>query len=147
MGHSRRAVPAPAPAPAPPVGSWLDEIDVVAAVRGCSSGFSVLVVGGLIAPALAQVSVLGSFALVLTAIAGFSTAAARQGASSRPALQGVLAAVGAYLLALPLVVMVSHAWDVTQIAATLAVAVCVGALVGPLSLRLREVRSTGRRTP
>jgi hypothetical protein len=130
----------------PPARSWLDEIDPVAAVRGSSSGFTILVIGGLAAPLLAaRVPVAGGLALVLTALAAFVTAAARQGDTARPALQGVVAAVGAYLLVLPLVVMVNRAWDVPQIALTLACATLVGALAGPLSLRVRAVRAGARR--
>ena len=136
--HPIRSAPTPQAAT-----SWLDEIDAVAAVRGSSAGFTVLVLGGLIAPALAaRVPGIGSLALVLTAIAGFTTAAARQGSSSRPIVQGVIAAVGAYALVLPLVGMVSRHWDVAQIAVTLGVAIVVGAIVGPVSLRVSIARTT-----
>lgn len=112
-------------------GTWLDEIDPVAIVRGSSSGFTVLVLGGLLAPiASTMVPVLGSYALVIAAVVGFATAAWKQAAAQRPGLGGAIAAVGAYLLVLPLVYMGQHGVNLTQVAATLATAVAVGALVG-----------------
>jgi hypothetical protein len=108
--------------------AWLDEIDSVTVVRGSSAGFTVLVLGGLIAPiAAAKAPGFGSFALVLTAVAGFATAAARQRGGPRPMVQGVLAAIGAYFLVLPLVAMANHGWNAVQIACTLATAFIVGA--------------------
>jgi hypothetical protein len=126
--------------------SWLDEIDPVAAVRGSSSGFTVLVIGGLLAPAIAvRVPVVGSLALVLTAVAGFATAASRRGNTTRPVLQGVVAAVGAYLLVLPIVAMTHHRWDPVQLGLTLLTAIVVGAVVGPIARRIGSTRSPDRR--
>jgi mannose/fructose/N-acetylgalactosamine-specific phosphotransferase system component IID len=126
--------------------SWLDEIDPVAAVRGSSSGFTVLVIGGLLAPAIAvRVPVIGSLALVLTAIVGFATAAWRRARTSRPVLQGVVAAVGAYLLVLPIVAMTHHRWDPIQIGLTLLTAIVVGAVVGPIALRIGRIGSPDSR--
>jgi hypothetical protein len=48
---------------------WLEAIDPVAAVRGMSSGFSVLIIGSLLAPLIAlHVPVVGGFALALAAM-------------------------------------------------------------------------------
>jgi hypothetical protein len=122
--------------------AWLDEIDPVIVVRGSSAGFTVLVLGGLVAPiAAVNAPVIGSLALVLTAVAGFVTAAARQWNGPRPVVQGVLAAVGAYLLVLPIVVMGNHGWNVVQIACTLATAVVVGAVTPGVLVRVRSARS------
>jgi hypothetical protein len=121
----------------------LDEIDPVAAVRGSSAGFSVLVLGGLLAPVLAvKVPAIGSIALVATALIGFATAAARQGSSVRPSLQGALAAIGAYLLVLPLVQLQQRSWNIEQIGLTLVAAIVVGSVVGPISVRV-GVRRAG----
>jgi len=120
-----------------PPSSWLDEIDPASAVRGSSAGFTVLVIGGLLAPVLAaKVPALGSLALVGTALVGFATAAARQGCSTRPSVQGALAAVGAYLLVLPLVMLGQRHWDVLQTALTLLTAIVVGFVAGPVSVRV-----------
>lgn len=110
---------------------WLQAIDPVAAVRGMSSGFSVLVIGSLLAPILAsQSAVLGGIALTLTAIAGFAAAARRQGTCRVPAVQGITAAVGAYLLVVPLIYLASSQFNFAQMGLTLLTAVVVGALVG-----------------
>jgi hypothetical protein len=130
--------------PARAIGAWLDSIDPVAAVRGISTGFSVLLIASLMAPILAnRVPVVGGLALVLAAVVGFAAAASRQGNSPAPALQGDTAAVGSYLLVLPLVVMVSRRWDVEQIGVTLLTAVVVGGLVGPLAAG--RAHAAGRR--
>lgn len=120
---------------------WLDEIDSATVVRGSSAGLTVLVLGGLLAPiAAVKAPAIGSLALVLTAVAGFATAAARQWSGPRPVVQGILAAVGAYLLVLPLVVMSQHGWDVVQVACTLLTAVVVGASTPAILGRARAER-------
>jgi branched-subunit amino acid ABC-type transport system permease component len=55
-------------------------------------------------------------------------------------VQGILAAVGAYLLVLPLVVMSQHGWDVVQVACTLLTAVVVGASTPAILGRARAER-------
>jgi hypothetical protein len=120
--------------------TWLDEIDPVSVVRGSSAGFSVLVIGGLVAPiAAVKLPGVGGLALFVAAVAGFAYASARQWNGPRPVAQGVLAAVGAYVLVLPLVVMARHGWDVVQVASTLATAVVVGALTPVAVGRLRGI--------
>jgi len=122
-------------------GAWLDEIDSATVVRGSSAGFTVLVLGGLIAPiAAAKAPAIGSFALVLTAVAGFATAAARQRGGPRPIVQGTLAAFGAYFLVLPLVVMGNHGLNILQVACTAATAVIVGAATPALLGRVLAAR-------
>lgn len=121
------------------VDRWLAAIDPVATVRGMSSGFSVLVIGGLVAPLASRVALLGSFVLVLAAVAGFVAAARRPGNSPVPRVFGATAAVGAYLLVLPLVGMATHHWDALQIAVTTASALVVGGIVGELRGRQTSV--------
>jgi hypothetical protein len=121
--------------------AWLDDIDSVTVVRGSSAGFSVLVLGGLLAPlAAAKAPGVGAFALIIAAVAGFATAAARQWGGPRPVVQGVLAAVGAYLLVLPLVVMAHHGWDPVQIAWTAITAIVVGAASPLVAKRVRRAK-------
>ena len=121
--------------------AWLDEIDSVTVVRGSSAGFTVLVLGGLIAPiAAVKAPGIGSLALILTAVVGFATAAARQRGGPRPNISGALAAIGAYFLVLPLVVMGNHGWNVVQIACTLATAVVVGAATPALAGRFAAAK-------
>lgn len=104
-----------------------------------SSGFSVLVVGGLAAPILSRTPAIGSLALVLTSVAGFIVAARCLGNSRVAWIQGMTAALGAYLLVLPLVGMTTRSWNLTQILATALTAVVVGACAGHLIGRFGNV--------
>jgi hypothetical protein len=111
--------------------AWLDKFDPVAAVRGAWRGFAVLLIGGLLAPVAAQhIPVVGSFWLVLTAVAAFVVAAWAPGTSADFRVCGVVSAVGAYLLVLPPVLLQSAGRSLVQIVSTLAVAALVGAVTG-----------------
>lgn len=113
------------------VDGWLEAIDPVAAVRGMSSGFSVLVIGSLLVPVVAsQLPVMRSIGLTLAAVAGFVVAASKQGTTRAPGRQGATAALGAYFLVLPLVYLATHRVDFAQIGLTVLAAVVVGALAG-----------------
>ncbi|HJQ47061.1 MAG TPA: hypothetical protein VJ870_12190 [Amycolatopsis sp.] len=120
--------------PARPRATLWDELDGAALVRGCSSGFTVLVLGGLVAPAAARLPVFGPYWLVVVAVVAFAVAGMRTGHAVRQATQGMCAAVGAYVLVLPLVLAggasSTSAW---QVAATLATAVVVGGAGGAIS--------------
>ncbi|MCU1679968.1 MAG: hypothetical protein JWQ81_707 [Amycolatopsis sp.] len=119
--------------------SWIDTIDMVAAVRGSGRGFMVLVCGGLGAPALAMHTQLGGSMLLLgSAILAFVVAAVKPGQASNGGLHGAVAAVGAYLLVLPLVLMASAGRDPAQISMTLAAAVIIGAAAGWADVRRRQ---------
>lgn len=75
-------------------------------IRGASVGFTVLVVGELVALALATAAPgPASLLLALTGAAGSVAAAYVAARSGPPAAQGALAAVGAYLLTVPLRLM------------------------------------------
>lgn len=119
--------------------SGLDAVDMPAVVRGCGRGFLVLVGGGLIAPVLAQSSpLLGAVLLAGAAVVAFGVAAVPQGSTTNGPLHGVLAAIGAYLLVLPLVLLAPAGRDVVQILLTAAAAVAVGAATGWVRQRLRK---------
>lgn len=119
------------------IDALFDGVDQVAVVRGSSSGFTVLALGGLLAPlAAVYLPVLGGFALVIAAVAGFGTAGWRQAGSDKPAVAGALSAVGAYLLVLPLVYLGTGELDAVQIALTFITAVVVGAASGEISARI-----------
>lgn len=101
--------------------------DGVAAVRGASAGFTVLLLGGVLDPLAAMVVPPFAFLwLPLVAVAGFVTAGARRGVSSSPWLQGATAAVGSYLLILPLVLIAPSGRNPLQITMTLAAAILLG---------------------
>ncbi|MCQ4079202.1 hypothetical protein NGB36_00865 [Streptomyces sp. RB6PN25] len=94
-------------------------------MRGASAGFSILVVGGAIAPLAGDLPLIGRFWLTASALIAFLVAGLRAGGDGRMG-PGVLAALGAYLLMLPIVWMTSRGWDVQQVSATAATAVVVG---------------------
>ncbi|OLZ42939.1 hypothetical protein [Amycolatopsis keratiniphila] len=111
--------------------AWVDRIDAPAAVRGASSGFSVLIIGGLAQPlAVTWVQALGYVWLPLIAVIAFIVAARKIGNASLPAAHGAVAALCSYLLALPLSLLVPTGRDPLQIGLTAATAIVVGAVVG-----------------
>ncbi|UUV28628.1 hypothetical protein NQK81_28050 [Amycolatopsis roodepoortensis] len=125
--------------------SWVERIDAPVAVRGASTGFSILVIGGLAQPlAVMVVPVLGGVWLPLVALAAFAVASRRIGTASLPAVHGAVAALCSYILALPLSLLVPAGRDPVQIGLTAATAVVVGAVVGFVrSRRKRGVRDDG----
>ena len=111
-------------------------IDFPVAVRGASSGFSVLVIGVLLgqlilflapnSPALAVVFapyVLGSY-----------VAARKVGNATLPALHGMAASVGAYLLTLPLLLLMmldaQPLESIRYLATGLTLSIGIGAITG-----------------
>jgi len=109
---------------------WADLIDAPKAVRGASTGFTILVLGGLSAPvAVALLPVVGIAWLPLVAVVAFVVAAARIGSAPNPWVHGVVSALSAYLLVLPLVVLGGRP-NPAQIAMTAGAAVVVGAVTG-----------------
>jgi uncharacterized membrane protein YebE (DUF533 family) len=123
-------------------------VDMVAVVRGMGRGFLVLVGGGLVAPALAMSSshMLGSVLLASSAALAFVVAAVKQGRTVNGVLHGMIAAIGAYLLMLPLVVLAPAGRDANQISMTLAAAAAVGALAGGADQRWRTRKAGDRRS-
>ena len=120
------------PRVAVPVG----RVDVPNAVRGASSGFSILVVGGLLAPITTLVS--GPFAaawLAGVAVVAFAVAARRSQRAGAPAVHGAVAAVIAYVLVLPLLLPFEQGRNLPQILLTVATAVVVGAITGAVASR------------
>ena len=108
-----------------------DRIDFPVAVRGASLGFSVLLIGillsavlGVLEPTVHMVATYAVYALA------FHLAARKTGTATAPALHGATAAAAAYLLVLPLILRDPAGRNISQVALTLALAVCVGALTG-----------------
>ena len=111
-------------------------VDVPNAVRGASTGFSVLVIGGLLGPMTTLVST--AFATVwLTGVAvvAFVVAARRSQDAGSPARHGMVAALLAYVLVLPLLLPFEAARNWPQIALTAVTAVVVGAVTGVVAAR------------
>jgi hypothetical protein len=98
-----RAKSAPSPAASATAGGAAP-VDVGAVARAVSTGFMILVFGGLIQPIVsAYVPLLGMFWLILVAVIAFASAGARVGkACPNPPLHGAFAAVLSYLLVVPL---------------------------------------------
>lgn len=111
-------------------------VDVPVAVRGASAGFSVLLIGGLLGPLIGvKAPALGSVFLTGTAILAFFLAARKTGTATSPPLHGAIAAVLAYALVLPLVLMSDAGRNLGQSLVTLATAISVGALTGWMNSR------------
>lgn len=109
------------------------ELDGSALVRAGSRGFTVLLVGGVVQPwVLKAAPLLGYWWLVIVAVVAFSVAAtsAVRGASVPVArlhtAQGALAALGGYLLIVPVVLHVAGFVPWAQIAMTASMALVVG---------------------
>jgi len=109
-------------------------VDVPNAVRGASTGFSVLLIGGLLAPMVTLAStVLATVWLTGVAVVAFAVAARRSRLAGAPAVHGAVAAVFAYVLVLPLLLPFEQSRDPLQISLTALTAVVVGAGIGSLA--------------
>lgn len=114
----------------------LPMLDLPAVARGASTGFTVLVVGGLLQPVVGRlVPPLGLAWLIVVAWSGRSI-----GAALSPAAQGAAAAFAGYVLVLPLVVMAAREFDFGQIGATTALAVLIGGASGRVTAGRRPTR-------
>lgn len=115
-------------------------IDLIALVKGASTAFTVLVVGGLATPLIASlVPMAGAVAVwaVLVSAAGFILAGGRIGEATQPALHGAAAALAAYLLVLPLIALFGTALVWWHVLVTALVAAAVGAAAGAVCGRRR----------
>jgi len=117
-------------------------IDFPIAVRGASAGFSVLLIGSLLAMLLTFIfPAYGALLTVIAAIVGFYVAAYRVGAASIPALHGAFAAVLSYLLVLPIWWNFSFArnrMDVGIAVLCFALALSTGSLTGWMNSRKHD---------
>ena len=109
-------------------------VDVPNAVRGASTGFSVLIIGGLVAPMVGLASsVVATGWLTGVAVVAFAIAARRSRLAGAPAAHGAVAALFSYVLVLPLLLPFEQGRDPLQILLTTVTALVVGAGVGSLS--------------
>ena len=112
-------------------GAWMDRIDWVLVVRGASTGFTVLVISGLINPIVSNVNqVAGLIELVLGALGASVVAAWRARTADSPVLSGAVAALISYTLVVPLIYLSEHRLDYRVILLFAAVALLVGAASG-----------------
>ena len=114
-------------------------IDMIALVKGASTAFTVLVIGGLATPLIASLAgaSAGMVWAVLVSAAGFILAGGRIGEATQPVLHGAAAALAAYLLVLPLIALWGTPLVWWQVAVTALVAAAVGAAAGFVSGRRR----------
>ncbi|WP_051485454.1 hypothetical protein [Nocardioides sp. J54] len=105
-----------------------------AVIRGAFRGFGVLLVGGLVHPVVAQVvEPLGYAWLPLVAVLAFGVAAVAATPAGTPVSawrQAPVAAVGSYVLILPLVRAGSGELPLVQLLLTTLTAVLVGVAIG-----------------
>jgi cellobiose-specific phosphotransferase system component IIC len=135
---TRRAAPGTASGPrvggmaattAPTTG--VGRIDVPGAVRGASTGFSILILGGLVAPfwTLLSTAVAAGW-LALVAVVAFTVAARHSKQAGNPGVHGAVAALIAYALVLPLILPFEQGRNPAQIGLTVLTAIVVGWLSG-----------------
>ncbi|WP_214366572.1 hypothetical protein [Pseudonocardia sp. H11422] len=117
-------------------------IDGPTAVRAASTGFTILLLGGLLTPiAATYLPVIGRFWLLVTAVVAFAVAGRRIGTAAVPALHGACAALGSYILVLPLVLWMpgqAAGVDVEQLVSSAGMAAGVGAIAGAIAGRRRD---------
>ncbi|MFC7506091.1 hypothetical protein ACOACQ_12835 [Nocardioides sp. CPCC 206347] len=105
-----------------------------AVIRGAFRGFGILLVGGLVHPAVAQfVEPLGYVWLPLVAVVAFVVAAVAATPRGTPVLawrQAPVAAVGSYFMIIPLVRAGAGELPLLQLFLTTVVAVLAGVAVG-----------------
>lgn len=117
-------------------------VDPVAAARGASSGFSVLMIGGLMAPIVAvKAPSIAAVWLTATAVIAFVVAAWRPHRASSPAIHGCVAALASYILVLPLILPFKQGRDPWQIGLTTLTAVVVGAMACMIGTEVRRRRA------
>ncbi len=115
---------------------------MAALAKGASSGFTVLLVGELLAPVAGAVSgVLAGLWLSLVGAAGFVVAGRRVGVARRPVVQGAVAALAALTLTLPLRLLSRADQSPYAFAVSAVFALVVGALAGRAAAGLRDRRS------
>ncbi|HEY2194599.1 MAG TPA: hypothetical protein VGH76_20190, partial [Actinomycetospora sp.] len=119
-----------------PSESRASQVDVGAVARAVSTGFMILVFGGLIQPIVSTyVPVLGMFWLILVAVVAFASAGARVGiACPNPPLHGAGAGVISYLLVVPLMFLQGTFNPLYCVYSFVAAAV-VGGLAGRIAAR------------
>ena len=114
-------------------------IDFPVAVRGASSGFSVLVIGVLLGQLILLLAPSSPAVVVVFApyVLGSYVAARKVGNATVPVLHGIAASVGAFLLTVPvLLLMMLDAQPLESIrylATGLALTIGIGALTGWLN--------------
>lgn len=114
------------------------DYDVSALVKGASAGFTILILGELLAPlAGALGGLVAGLWLSLVGAAGFAVAGRRVGRARKTLMQGAAAALGALTLTLPLRLLAGAQQSAYAFAVTAVFAVVIGGLSGRAAGALR----------
>jgi hypothetical protein len=111
-------------------------IDFPVAVRGASSGFSVLLIGVLLSQLILLLAPSSPALVVVFApyVLGSYVAARKVGNATVPALHGIAASAGAYLLTLPLLLLLmldsQPLESISYLATGLTLSIGIGAITG-----------------
>ena len=111
-------------------------IDFPVAVRGASSGFSVLVIGTLLSQLILLLAPGSPVLVVVFApyVLGSYVAARKVGNATVPALHGIAASVGAFLLTLPVLLLLmlnsQPVESISYLATGLTLSIGIGAITG-----------------
>ena len=114
-------------------------IDFPVAVRGASSGFTVLVIGVLLGQLILLLAPRSPALVVVFApyVLGSYVAARKVGNAAVPALHGIAASVGAFLLTVPLLLLMmldsQPVESISYLATGLTLAIGIGAITGWLN--------------
>ena len=122
-------------------GAWMDRIDWVEAVRGASTGFTVLVISGLINSPIRQASwIAGLVEIVLGLLIAGMVAGWRTRTADAPMLSGGVAALLSFTLTIPLMYLSSAPIDYKIVMLAGAGLVVVGAASGLVFSRREQQR-------
>jgi hypothetical protein len=129
-------------AKSPSKSSAAGPVDVAAVARAVSTGFMILVFGGLIQPIVSTyVPPLGVIWLILVAVVAFGSAGARVGMNApNPPLHGAGAAVISFVLVVPLMFL-QGTFDPLYCVYTFVAAVVVGGAAGILAARWKSTKN------
>jgi hypothetical protein len=125
-------------------------VDWPAAVRGTSRAFTILILGGIVAPLVGRalaggpVNLLSVYWLPIIAAVGYLVGGLYVGSATQAWLQGILAALGAWLLTLPIFLLAEGLTHADALGVDAGIAVVAGAVGGVLGA-LRRSRRLGER--
>ncbi|HEY0576246.1 MAG TPA: hypothetical protein VGD73_19265 [Pseudonocardia sp.] len=119
-------------------GAWMDRVDWVLVVRGASTGFTVLVISGLVNPIVSNINPLAGLIFLVAGALGASVVASwRTRTADSPVLSGAVAALISYTLVIPLIYLGERQLDFRVVLLFAALALIVGAITGLVISRRR----------
>lgn len=113
--------------------------------RGAGTGFSVLLISGLLTPIVVLYEPrLASAWLVLATLAGFAAAGWRAREAGAPALNGAAGGAVAYLLTVPMLLLQHQPFRPAEVVPVVAAGLAVGGAVSWVAARRQRCRSPRR---